>query len=156
MGPPRERRCNGAPPFQGVGAGNRDFRTTRAEEGPDNRRDPRRKTRRPPAGEGKAEPCSGNLERYAARRPTSLNAARLCLPTRWRWHSVTQTDMCPGLEPCRLCDILRNGEGDQAASRPGRPSWSGYFFTSTLAKMAKTNTITEKPSKSSITPHLLS
>lgn len=42
------------------------------------------------------------------------------------------------------------GEGGQALFRPDRPVSLDYFFSRTLAKMAKTNTITEKASKSSI------
>ena len=49
------------------------------------------------------------------------------------------------------CGILKNGEGGQAPHRPDRPVSRGYFFSSTLAKMAKTNTTTAK-SRSSIRP----
>ncbi len=44
----------------------------------------------------------------------------------------------------------KNGEGGQVSRGPDRPVSLGYFFSKTLAKMAKTNTITEKASKSSI------
>ena len=49
---------------------------------------------------------------------------------------------------CR-CVILKNGEGGQVLQRPDRPVSSGYFFSNTLAKMAKSNTTTAK-SRSSI------
>ena len=88
---------------------NIDFRTTRTEDDPENRADPRPKTRRPPAGEGSRSLTIG--KRYAARRPRSLNAALVWRATWWSWHSATH--------PCGFRPRAK-GSGP-AAERERRP-----------------------------------
>ena len=47
---------------------------------------------------------------------------------------------------------LKTEKATRLLLQPDRPVDSGYFFSITLAKMAKANTITKKASKSSIRP----